>query len=444
MGVPAEYRDEISRCSDCDHPLEEGPARAPAPDPPRPWGRLAVTLLALAVVLVGKQIVLPGASRTDWLIEWFGGRPGILHLGLGPIVLSFVLVELAALAVPRWRALRGPRPEARRPLTNLAYLLSLPLALLWAGASATLTGGVYASLALAWLVTRYGLGNGFVVVLAADVIPWALQAAGDLWFGWREPAAEPTTATAALLMVALLLAPILLTLYFMRVSAASAGDRATQALRLPVCGIWPLVIPVELWTSMLLGLQLHDVPVTESFPPSETTQSILVLAIVVLLVWPLARLFNAPERVARAIGNGSGGGDGPASVDEVRSPLRRAALWSGIFLALAYAPGLLLYAWIGIGAGVRAFGLVLAAAAGLDLAGEWRYRTGRDEVAIGWSEHRIYAVDTDLATLSEAGIAAYPRAVCFRTLLQFFGPYLPIDLLVPARDAARARALLDG
>jgi hypothetical protein len=287
-----------------------------------------------------------------------------------------------------------------------------------------------------------GTANGFVVVLAADVIPWARETAGHLWFLWSEPATEPTTATAALLMVVLLLAPMLLTLYFMRVSAASAGDRARQVLRLPVCGIWPLVIPVGLWTSMLLGLQLYDVPVTESFPPGETTQSILVLAVVVLLVWPLARLFNAPERVASAIGDGSGGRNGPASVDAVRSQLRSAALWSALFLGLAHAPGALLYAWIGIGG--EAFGLILAAAAGLDLAGEWRYRTGRDEVAIGGSEHRIYAVDTALVTLSEAGIAAYPRAVCFRTLLQFFGPYLPIDLLVPARDAARARALLDG
>jgi hypothetical protein len=44
--------------------------------------------------------------------------------------------------------------------------------------------------------------------------------------------------------------------------------------------------------------------------------------------------------------------------------------------------------------------------------------------------------------LSAAGIPARARGTCARTLLQFFGPYFAIDLMVPPQRANEARALL--
>jgi hypothetical protein len=78
----------------------------------------------------------------------------------------------------------------------------------------------------------------------------------------------------------------------------------------------------------------------------------------------------------------------------------------------------------------------------LDLVAEWRFRRRHGALVPVWPLHRLYAVDPALDLLHAAGIPAHPRSVHARTLLQFFAPYLPVDLLVPEADAARARALL--
>ena len=86
-------------------------------------------------------------------------------------------------------------------------------------------------------------------------------------------------------------------------------------------------------------------------------------------------------------------------------------------------------------------GVVLAAVL-LDIFHEMRARRLLNDAVVVGELHRIYALDVALALLEREGIQAAPRTVFHRTLLQFFGPYLPLQLLVPRQDAKRARKLL--
>jgi hypothetical protein len=87
-------------------------------------------------------------------------------------------------------------------------------------------------------------------------------------------------------------------------------------------------------------------------------------------------------------------------------------------------------------------GLLYALAAVADVLGEWRARCGAPDLVSVWPEHRLYAVDAGRAALSGAGIPVFARGVHYRTLGQFFTPYVPVELLVPASRAAEAEAIL--
>ena len=140
-------------------------------------------------------------------------------------------------------------------------------------------------------------------------------------------------------------------------------------------------------------------------------------------------LFNQPERVAAI--------DSTAS-----SRLGEARLRTGVYLVT------IVIAWvvaINASEGLIAIDLmtlaVFTAIVG-DLRFEWVARTQRPKVVRVWPVHRVYGVEPALQALSEAGIWAFPRGLRHRTLLQFFGPYVPIEILVPEDRGAEATRLL--
>ena len=86
--------------------------------------------------------------------------------------------------------------------------------------------------------------------------------------------------------------------------------------------------------------------------------------------------------------------------------------------------------------------LVVGTAVVLDLAKEWRFRRAHPELARAWPVHRVYAIQPALQALQAAGIPAFPRGLHHRTLLQLFGPYVPVTLLVPEEKAEEAEHLV--
>jgi hypothetical protein len=86
--------------------------------------------------------------------------------------------------------------------------------------------------------------------------------------------------------------------------------------------------------------------------------------------------------------------------------------------------------------------MVVLTALILDLIAEWRFRRLFPRASSAWPIHRVHAVAPALVVLERAGIPAHPRSLRQRTLYQFFGPEVPIDLMVPAEKLEEARALL--
>jgi hypothetical protein len=91
---------------------------------------------------------------------------------------------------------------------------------------------------------------------------------------------------------------------------------------------------------------------------------------------------------------------------------------------------------------VDVMALVVLTAIVLDGSGEWRARSDGGDLVVVWSVHAPYAVDPIVRALADAGIPAWARGVHHRTLLQFFGPYVPVGIVVPAERAEEANRTL--
>ena len=107
--------------------MTAGPQQANVHD--RRWRRAIITVAALAAAWLLGQLRTPGWSPGFY-------DPGTLALGLAPIISGFVLVELAALAVPAWDALRHAGPAARAKLAVAAHAVAAALAVVQAYAVA--------------------------------------------------------------------------------------------------------------------------------------------------------------------------------------------------------------------------------------------------------------------------------------------------------------------
>jgi hypothetical protein len=86
--------------------------------------------------------------------------------------------------------------------------------------------------------------------------------------------------------------------------------------------------------------------------------------------------------------------------------------------------------------------LVALAALVLDVIGEWRARLARRDLVPVWPIHLAHQVDRALAALAEAGIPAHARGRHYRMLFQFFAPYVPVMVHVPAASVDEARRIL--
>jgi hypothetical protein len=85
---------------------------------------------------------------------------------------------------------------------------------------------------------------------------------------------------------------------------------------------------------------------------------------------------------------------------------------------------------------------VVATAVVLDLAGEWRFRR-RGTIGGVAQLHRLGDVELAMAELERLEIPALARSRHFRALYHVFAPFAPVEILVPAADAERAREALD-
>lgn len=413
-----------------------------------PWKRLGVTLLAPLALLAGARIPPPGVD-----VEWLTARiaPDTLNelplhataLGLMPVLTAFVVVEGIALAIPalRWRR---HDPRGRRGLTIAVAVGTIALALaqgfflsryltnvlhvVGRDAGLTFQLGVAAALAcgavllavLARIIDEHGLGSGYGVLAACGAfIPMA-----------HRPVTQPLAIHVPQVMA--LIAAMGITVGVLRWRVGGEDDE--PGLRLPTSSLVPLLhaggLLLLFGTLSGAGLfhqTMNDVLMRVQMAlATPWSQLAFILGLVALWSWLLARP-SLLAATARAAGLAP-----PSMATWARATALSAAMSGAVAMIYLVVPGTADLVSMSIA--------MFATAAVMDVLAD--ARALRAPLATIVVLHQVQRSHVVARILEEAAIPFHLRGAHLRTLLAFFGPYVPVTVLVPAEHGERARALL--
>ncbi len=425
-----------------------------------PWRRFAVTLLAPASLFFGGNMMMPGINdiELEHIVQGYAGvQFSVVALGITPLITSFILVELVALAVPRLRWRRHD-VVGRIALGKAVAVVALVVALVQAyfvvsyleslsrsGAEIMLVTGLKArflimgSLAaatmllavVAGLIREHGLGNGYGALLASATLILVLRPVLDepadavMTFGVRHLLALVTAAVIAVATAAVLRWRI-------------AGAEREPDLRLPTTGITPLsgvgglLVVIMTLSAMGLGLAFYDayVKVLELH-----TRLVVGLAILVAAVPLYGWLFSRPsvvERVAMQAGL-----DRPSRRAWLRGTVVSGALLLGVSLVVHFT--------IAEDSIERALtegiSIMVCTAVWLDLRADGR--AYRQKLVPAGVLHQIQYAGVVERVLADSGVPCHIHASHLRALLAFFGPFAPAIVMVPEEHGPAARTRVD-
>ncbi len=496
--VAAEFRDDIAVCSDCRTALVEGEA---APDreaestatPFRPdlWGRAALTaIVPTALMFVLGRMLLPGID-SDALAgpDASAMRDGFSFgaLGVAPILEAFVVVEIAAAVVPRWRGLRTSGRVGRVVLDRAVALVAALFAglrgfalMLFAESFRTMDGiplipepswtnrllvvatviiatGAIAVAARA--VSRYGVLNGYAAFVALALVQGLAQQASVartmLSFDQITPLAIVVAGTFVGLFVVAswrllrtghaseALGPLSEVVHFR--AAARRESPMSVALQVPTSGVVPISI---LATALALPVTLRNFGATwvpamidTNTPRALVAQAVALAALAVVL----GRAFQKPTRIAALAGRATGSKDGGLEFrTQLEQGLRRTHARTIALVVLCALAAPIADRWIAprlIPSGVVLATLVAIA---LDALDEWRARARHANLQSIWVDQRSYGVQIATHVLTRDAVPSFVRGTHYRALLQFFGPYVPLEVMVRPVDVDRASETVAG
>ena len=361
-------------------------------------------------------------------------------------------MELAALLVGRWRSLRtggrAGRDKLRRASLILAMVLALGQALvatvayendgaIGSGAGAriitvmTLLGATAGLIALARIVDEEGLGGGFPILVLAFALP---DIAGPLGQACASARLGGVAASALLTGVFGLALLVGVTLWFFSPYCLPGSEpwEHPALVSRPACGVAPLSTVPGMLTVVTGVLSLYS----SRRPVLPWQFDLLPLVLGVIAAIGFVCLFNLPERL-RAVWRAL------SPLPPERLPrLKSTMVECVLFVGLAFvAPGWLVRT-LGSANAPRAIPVILLTGIMADLIGEWRARAEGARLVPIWEIHQVYAVPPTMLLLRAQGFHPFAKGLRLRSLLQFFGPYAPIEILVPAGEAQPAYALL--
>jgi len=417
-----------------------------------PAKEAVITLAVLAVCLAAQKVPLPSLAKAA------AGHPlmipsSILVLGVQPVLSGFVLVELAALLVPAWRPLRtggrAGREKLRRASLILGMLLALGQAFVMAlgyekAASSDLgagfriltvlilLGATAALIALASFVDGEGLGGGFPVLLLAFTLPDIGAPLGQAYSAVQNGVLPGSALQTGAVGLALLVGASLWFFSPYCLPGTEPGQHPALLSR-PACGVAPLsVVPALLaFLTALFALQTgRRIGLPVQF-------DLVMLGLSVLAAIGFAYLFNRPDRfsvVWKAL----------SPLPPERLPrLKPVMLECVLFVGLAVLVPAGLVRVLGNSHVPGAIPVILATGIIADLIREWRARTNGSRLVPVWEIHQVYAVPPAMRLLQAQGFHPFAKGLRLRSLLQFYGPYAPIVVLVPVGEAQAAYALLE-
>jgi hypothetical protein len=437
------------------------PVRRAAPpriDGPRPWRRVLVTALAPVAVYVVSQLTALGISTDELLYQYGGTASGdsfeqMLEsisfgaLGVTPAINAFIFVEVLALIIPGWRRRRHAGPEARAPLTGAVAMTAATLLVLqswfitqylYAYGDALPFGvwprvlvigsfavGTLALVGVAALIRKHGLGNGYGALIASGWLVSVVKA-------WLDgPLLDGDVVVGGMTVLAIAIPFVVVA----RWRIARLGE---APLRLPSSGVAPLgeagglailIAVLSTFPAEDLTLKLYDWSLLV-----RTHHGILIALLAALtIVWSFA--FARPS-VTRTLAERVG------VVAPARATWWAATMLSGALLLLVGAVAFTTAAarpsstWLF----VDAMTLAIVTMVALDLRADWLAR--RVTLERVWSLHQAQHADLVSRALDDAGIPHHLSSTHLKTLLAFFGPFTPIDVLVPPEHASAARQRL--
>lgn len=419
-----------------------------------PYGvRLLLTIVLLALYALGRQVPLPlvdGEALAEFA-RYSGSieKVSILALGIHPLITGFILVELFSLLTSPGRRLRKDGTAGRAKLNRAGLITSLLLSVVQAAwissflGSVTTPGGAPLLLEPGWdfrllviatltavtaavfvlgnLLSDYGIGNGFALLMLADI---------GLSF-WQVGAAVGSEGLGGSVAagIGLLLAGVLagLLVRWFR-SADSAQIPAFPQGILPVqLGMMVLALPV------FLGISER----VDHWNPG-AVYPVLVLISVPVFSWFAFHLFSSRPRLEANVPE-------PGEVlDRLADTQRRRLLPSTALLTVGAAISLAWTSWQPdtFTAWLDFLDLILFLAIALDLWDQFVFLREPQTTARLVQLDNVHFACRLVARLREEGIEPLARGLHFRSLFFFFGALFKIDVLVPWRHLGRARQIL--
>lgn len=425
--------------------------------------RLALTLLVpLALVVLAPRLPLPGVDCA--VVPGFPANAtlfGLFALGLTPVLSAYWLVEVTAAVVPRWSRIRHAGPAGRAKLDRAVGIVSVVLTLIQAagvaltikdigdiaGGSihlhvvvlvASLAGGVCVLVVAARLLSRYGLLNGYITLVAAEMLARAL---GEVPRHLQEDAGP---GVLALDVVDLVLIVGVAAVAFQGAGSFAGATKSGSPYRdVRSLALEPRIpIPASAFQPYFTASALLAFPATLAsvglpFGPvvrllqNEGSYDLAWLALTSIVMVLFALLLHRPSEVAD-LASRLGAADPRSFARASHAALRRALLLSFLFFgALILANQRTV-----VGAGA----LVLFVAVGADLVRA--LREGSADVVV-WEDRRATAIPLLRAALAAEGVASHARGAATLAYYQIFAPYAPAQIVVGGADVERARSVVD-
>lgn len=408
----------------------------PGYDPP------PTTLAARVVITLGVPFAvwLVTGDRTPLEFPFREVLGGWYSLGLTPVVYAFVVVELMAAAVPRFRSRRIAGPADRARLTRVAWILAgiftawdvLATIIELEGGLSRVTGSTvwFMTLNVGWtltlvgmaqLVSRSGLVNGYALLLAFAWLPSSFVS---------ESPYGPLLAVAALAGLVLACGLLL------------EGRRALQShgelvLRAPLSGLTPILLAVAIlsppagrWGMLVRYLPGERLVEFDANPPARLVAMVALVGVFAAL---LARLFNPHASISSLVPNID-----PSVVFEREGAARSHTLLFCVGLTLATTV-VEFSVYLPLTAALVATSCLAALL--LDAREEYVARRQLGELVPVWLEQRAYALGPLSAALTRANIPHHVRSARLHTLLPHV-PLVPAELMVPPPHAEAALAVL--